>query len=217
MAISDAAKRGDKGYNLLVGNCNPAAKNILAPLRDGLQKTALGGPRDKVHFNCWQYGQQYKKELEGQKPCQSFREPLTMSSSFGGKVNRTQAVTDQAEMDRIHALRIIKMERVCRPLSVGSAVASHLLSEVGGKHGGVKVTTSTGEQFPIHKGDKFGGEWGNTVAVPVAEMGTGWTTMASKEMGNSQMTISDAIRKGGENYNLLFENCNHAADSLFRQ
>ena len=95
------------------------------------------------------------------------------SSGSGEKVNQTPAVETKSGLTDIFNQGIVKMEQVSRPLDSGSA-SSAIADAIGVEHGGVKATTTSGDQYLIHKGDGFGKAGGNTVVVPAEEMSGKW-------------------------------------------
>ncbi|KAG7218237.1 hypothetical protein INR49_020546 [Caranx melampygus] len=67
--------------------------------------------------------------------------------------------------------------------------------------------TERWNQWLVHKGDGYG-RASETVVTDARHMGPAWKNF------HGRRTVSDLIRVGGRNYNLLTDNCHHAANRI---
>lgn len=82
-------------------------------------------------------------------------------------------------------------------------------------HAGVRVTTTSGDSYLVHKGPNYGRS-SDTVVTPASNMSDRWKTTGSKPVSNS--TVGDVVSHGKPNqpYSLTTSNCQHAANSMWK-
>uniref|UniRef100_A0A3P8UEM6 Uncharacterized protein n=1 Tax=Cynoglossus semilaevis TaxID=244447 RepID=A0A3P8UEM6_CYNSE len=74
-------------------------------------------------------------------------------------------------------------------------------------HSGVRVTLGDGRQFLVHKGDGYGIS-SQTVVTDARHMSRNW---------EGTKTVSDFVREGGPDYNLLLDNCHLGSRRMMNQ
>jgi hypothetical protein len=88
--------------------------------------------------------------------------------TFGGPYD----VGSRSGLTSLYNERVVSFDHVQRPLGSGSGFGPF-------HHAGVRVTTESGGQYLIHKGDGFGGSGGNTVVTDARYMSNNWTVSAA--------------------------------------
>ena len=132
------------------------------------------------------------------------------SSSGHGQsgMSRPHDVHTQSGLTAIYNQPVAKVEHVTRPM--GSSGGSANVPFV--HHHGAVVTTATGERYLVHKGDGYGGSGGETVVTNARHMSNKWSTTETRSVEGH--TVSDFVKAGGTNYNLLGNNCIHGANRM---
>ncbi|EDO47064.1 predicted protein, partial [Nematostella vectensis] len=108
----------------------------------------------------------------------------------------------QAELTDIYNEEVAKVTRYERPLQGFDKKIGPL------KHDGVLVETKSGKTYLVHKGKGFGIA-SDTVVVEMNKMPPNWDKLDSRN-GLPGETVSDFVKRGGKNYNLLWDNCQDA-------
>ncbi|XP_048452248.1 uncharacterized protein LOC125483011 [Rhincodon typus] len=128
------------------------------------------------------------------------------SFSSGGDHSFPHDITSQSELTRLFNTPVTTAERVTRPLKY--------FGWLGLKHSGVRVTTDDGHQWLIHKGDGYGIS-SQTVVTDAAHMSDRWTV--TEERPVEGRTVGDFVEAGGQNYDVLTDNCHHASSRMMGQ
>lgn len=68
-----------------------------------------------------------------------------------------------------------------------------------------------GEDYLVHKGPRFGGTGGDTVATSASHMSAKWKPDGPTTQVADGTTVSDFVRSGGRDWKLLTDNCHHAS------
>ncbi|RVE63307.1 hypothetical protein OJAV_G00164390 [Oryzias javanicus] len=125
--------------------------------------------------------------------------PLSSSSSSSGGGGPFQADLSGQALTNLYNLRVMTAERMKRPLEP-------LNVELGPiSHTGVRVTLEDGSKWLVHKGNGFGRS-SQTVVTNARHMSNKWRVIQTKDLGGSKR-VSDFVRAGGIDYNLLLDNC----------
>ena len=132
---------------------------------------------------------------------------MSWSSSTGGG-QLPHDVKTQGGLTSIYNQRVTQVEHVERPM--GSSGGSANVPFVN--HHGVVATTETGDRYLIHKGSGYGGSGGDTVVTDARHMSGNWRTTETRSVEGH--TVSDFVKAGGTNYNLLGNNCIHGANRM---
>lgn len=106
--------------------------------------------------------------------------------------------------------RVVSAQRYLRPLV---STAPQWVKNVLPKHCGVVVTLENGQRWLVHKGNEYG-QASQTVVVSTSSMTGAWSAGEYKTVRSS--TVADYVRAGGQNYNLVFDNCIHACNRMMR-
>lgn len=115
----------------------------------------------------------------------------------------------QADITALYKLRVFRAERLERPLTNLSAAAGPI------SHTGVRVTLEDKSQWLIHKGSGFGLS-SETVVVKAEHISDKWEVIGSKDFGGTK-TVSDFVKAGGTDYNVLFDNCHYGSKRMMDQ
>ncbi|XP_071324355.1 uncharacterized protein [Trachinotus anak] len=136
------------------------------------------------------------------------------------------------DLSRVLGSPVYSAERVRRPIgssasSSSGSIGSGLTPLIGSisphhdpsTHSGVRevclfnrVTLGDGSKWLIHKGNDYG-RASETVVTDARHMGPGWRPESTRDF-LGEKTVSDLLRIGGQNYNVLTDNCHHAADRI---
>jgi hypothetical protein len=98
----------------------------------------------------------------------------TSKPTFGGPHD----VKTKSGLTSLYNERVVSVDSVTRPLN-GFNREFGGIGTLKGHHAGVRVTTESGGQYLIHKGDGFGGSGGNTVVTDARYMSNNWTVSAA--------------------------------------
>ncbi|KAF6737616.1 hypothetical protein FQA47_012510 [Oryzias melastigma] len=142
-------------------------------------------------------------------PCVSYLAVLLVlvdaSSSSGGGGTFQADLSGQA-LTNLYNLRVMSAERMRRPLEP-------LKVELGPiSHTGVRVTLEDGSQWLVHKGNGFGRS-SQTVVTNARHMSNKWRVIQTKNFNGSKR-LSDFVRAGGIDYNLLWDNCHFGSGRM---
>lgn len=129
------------------------------------------------------------------------------SSSFSSQSDnrRPHDITSKRGLTGLYNSRVDSVEHVTRPLG-GSA------GSFGVKHSGVVVTTENGDRWLVHKGPGYG-DSSDTVVTNARHMSGDWKSGGSQP-AQTGTKVADYVKAGGENYNLLFDNCHDASKRM---
>ncbi|GCC24492.1 hypothetical protein chiPu_0002893 [Chiloscyllium punctatum] len=133
---------------------------------------------------------------------------VNAAPSFGSGGDRTfpHDITSQSELTRLYNTPVVQAERMTRPLDY--------FGWLGFRHSGVRVTTDDGHQWLIHKGGGYG-RTSQTVVTDADHMSDRWTVREERPVHGR--TVEDFVRAGGENYNVLTDNCHDASGRMMRE
>ncbi|PAA70006.1 hypothetical protein BOX15_Mlig003390g1 [Macrostomum lignano] len=139
-------------------------------------------------------------------------------SSFKGGGGRPTGPSQQdlqaGPMRNLLDQQVVSMRHVKRPLG-SSGVMPWPFS-----HSGTEAVTADGKHWLIHKGGKKGSDFGrekggNTVVTDAKNMSGAWRTTGCVGGGWTDTKpgtrVTDLVKTGGKDYNLLFSNCHFAA------
>ncbi|XP_067888263.1 uncharacterized protein [Heterodontus francisci] len=131
---------------------------------------------------------------------------VNAAPSFSGTGDGTYPhdISSQSGLTNLYNKRVLTAERVTRPMP-------HLF---GLPHSGVRVTTSDGRQWLIHKGSGYGRS-SQTVVTDATHMSDQWSAEAPRPVTGH--TVGDFVRVGGESYSLPSDNCHHATSRMMDQ
>ncbi|KAM9722877.1 uncharacterized protein ACNS7B_018458 isoform 4-T5 [Menidia menidia] len=144
------------------------------------------------------------------------------SSSSGGQSSHSFDLSGRALTD-LYNSRVQTAERVRRPMGSSSSAIGPF-SHTGVRsvpqhpqspHPGVRVTLDDGSQWLVHKGDGYGVS-SQTVVTDARHMSSDWKTIKTREFGGTK-TVSDFVKAGGPNYDLLFDNCHLGSRRMMNQ
>ncbi|XP_068760223.1 uncharacterized protein [Montipora capricornis] len=129
------------------------------------------------------------------------------SSSFSSQSDsrRPRDITSKEGLTSLYNSRVDSVEHVTRPLG-GSG------DSLGVKHSGVVVTTENGDRWLVHKGPGYG-DSSDTVVTNAKHMSGDWKSGGSQP-AQSGTKVADYVKAGGENYNLLFDNCHDGSKRM---
>ena len=130
------------------------------------------------------------------------------SSSSGQSGKLPHDVKTQSGLTGIYNQPVTKVEHVTRPM--GSSGGSANIPFVD--HHGTVVTTGAGDRHLVHKGRGYGGSGGETVVTDARHMSDKWRTTETRSVQGH--TVSDFVKAGGTNYNLVRDNCIHGANRM---
>ncbi|KAM9722882.1 uncharacterized protein ACNS7B_018458 isoform 5-T6 [Menidia menidia] len=130
------------------------------------------------------------------------------SSSSGGQSSHSFDLSGRALTD-LYNSRVQTAERVRRPMGSSSSAIGPF------SHTGVRVTLDDGSQWLVHKGDGYGVS-SQTVVTDARHMSSDWKTIKTREFGGTK-TVSDFVKAGGPNYDLLFDNCHLGSRRMMNQ
>ncbi|KAG7232906.1 hypothetical protein INR49_007974 [Caranx melampygus] len=142
--------------------------------------------------------------------------PFSRSSSSSRSRNISPSDTDLRGRDLVRLLNspVYLAEKMWRP--IGSSASSSSGSFISpfaraispqhdpSRHSGVRVTLRDGTKWLVHKGDGYG-RASETVVTDARHMGPAWKVERTRNF-HGRRTVSDLIRVGGRNYNLLTDN-----------
>ncbi|KAH3695754.1 hypothetical protein DPMN_083212 [Dreissena polymorpha] len=132
--------------------------------------------------------------------------------------------TTQSCLTRLYNSRITRAEYYTRPLA-GSSSQSRKKRFTCARctvcHAGIVVTTTSGKRWLIHKGDNYGSSdsSSDTVITDADYMNSRWTRVRSTDIAPGRtVTVGEVLARGNPDtgYNLLIDNCLHAADKMWR-
>ena len=110
--------------------------------------------------------------------------------------------------------KVVSMQLVKRPLDIN--VIGGLLDRVGINHVGVLITNDQGQQWLVHTGNDFGVS-SQTVVVSPGKMSSKWTSVGGVIQAKPDTTVSDLVKTGGSNYNVITNNCIEAAHRIVKK
>jgi len=137
---------------------------------------------------------------------QSSTQVKVFSMSFSSKQSTkplNYSESTKSGLNKIFNEPVISAEKVQRPASINSG--SSII------HKGVKVTTSSGNEYLVHKGSDYG-KSSQTVVTPASDMSKNWKSVESHPVSNAK--VGDFVKAGGANYNVVNDNCYHATDRM---
>ncbi|KAI2655140.1 LexA repressor [Labeo rohita] len=105
-------------------------------------------------------------------------------------------LSNKSDLNKLYNSKVYLAELFTRPLQE-SPFQFYVFS-----HSGVRVTLQDGSKWLIHKGKNVGIS-SQTVFKRAANF-------------DGSKTVSDFVRAGGENYNILFDNCHKASNQMMR-
>ncbi|KAG7324772.1 hypothetical protein KOW79_011088 [Hemibagrus wyckioides] len=117
-------------------------------------------------------------------------------------------LSNSSDLRKLYNSKVYQAVWLTRPLE-GLSFQKGILS-----HSGVRVTLADGTKWLVHKGNNFG-KSSQTVVVDARHMSKSWKVKKTKNFRGSKM-VSDFVKAGGANYNLLFNNCHNAAKRMMQ-
>ncbi|XP_078254873.1 uncharacterized protein LOC144593241 [Rhinoraja longicauda] len=114
-------------------------------------------------------------------------------------------LTTKSNLTNLYNQPVVQAERVQRPLNGKSFMAGPF------RHEGVRVQTEDGRSMLIHKGNDFGHSH-QTVVVDAKHMSNSWQVAEQRPVEGRN--VSDFVKAGGRDYNLVRSNCQDAADDM---
>ncbi|XP_041843292.1 uncharacterized protein LOC121641292 [Melanotaenia boesemani] len=130
------------------------------------------------------------------------------TSSSGGQRSHSFDLSGQRLTD-LYNSQVYNAERMRRPKGSNPSAVGPF------SHSGVRVTLGDGSQWLIHKGDGYGIS-SQTVVTDAQHMSSAWEPISTRDFQGTK-TVSDFVKAGGPNYNVLLDNCHLGSRRMMNQ
>lgn len=134
-----------------------------------------------------------------------------MGGGFDRPTTAAPQVYSTSDLNHLYSAHVKFAGRFNRPLEL---TADEWVSQQLFYHSAVKVILENGQKFLIQKGNEYGQPSGTTVVDAKVMNDLWWSTGEAKVITRS--TVGDFVMAGGENYNVLTDNCHHAAKRMMQ-